>query len=377
MDLKYVVESHHQTQFQDRQCDTGICKPSIFEGLHPDSVPDIPSMFTGDLIHLLALNTPDLLIGLWRGTIDCDVMDNKASWDWAVLKGQVWKVHGDAVADCTPYLPGSFDRPPRNPTLKISSGYKAWEFLMYLYGLGPALLFVILPERYWRSFCKLVFAVRLLYQRSITKKQLQDTHSALMDYTTEFKTLYCQRHPSRIHFCRQSVHALSHIAPETARVGPGIYYSQWPMERTIGNLGEEIKQPSNPYINLSERAVRCAQTNALKTMAPELDRSIKKKPPPRGSIDLEDDYVLLRAQDTCAQPIHNCESDALRRYLETSTGKEIRPDNWNAPPIVCWARLGLPNGQIACSSWKEARKPLDRLRMAHNVKVSVPFLFFH
>ena len=30
-------------------------------------------------------------------------------------QGEVWKAQGKRVADPTPYLPGSFDRPPRNP----------------------------------------------------------------------------------------------------------------------------------------------------------------------------------------------------------------------------------------------------------------------
>jgi len=53
------------------------------------------------------------------------------------------------VADATPYIPGSFDRPPQNPE-RISSGYKAWEFLLYFFGLGPALLYGILPDHFWR-----------------------------------------------------------------------------------------------------------------------------------------------------------------------------------------------------------------------------------
>ncbi|KAF9471629.1 hypothetical protein BDN70DRAFT_975534 [Pholiota conissans] len=39
-----------------------------------------------------------------------------------------------------PYLPGSFDRPPRNPADKVNNSYKAWECLAWIYGLGPALL---------------------------------------------------------------------------------------------------------------------------------------------------------------------------------------------------------------------------------------------
>ncbi|KAI1795269.1 hypothetical protein LXA43DRAFT_874110, partial [Ganoderma leucocontextum] len=33
-----------------------------------------------------------------------------------------------------------------------------------------------------------------------------------------------------------------------------------------------------------------------------------------------------------------------------------------------WARLRLPNSQIARSAWKETLKPLDKLRMSRNVK---------
>ncbi|KZT31168.1 hypothetical protein SISSUDRAFT_966440, partial [Sistotremastrum suecicum HHB10207 ss-3] len=37
--------------------------------------------------------------------------------------------------------------------------------------------------------------------------------------------------------------------------------------------------------------------------------------------------------------------------------------------IQRWARVGLPNGQIARSVMKEAKKSLDTVRMARNVKI--------
>ncbi|KAH9941333.1 hypothetical protein B0H21DRAFT_676936, partial [Amylocystis lapponica] len=33
-----------------------------------------------------------------------------------------------------------------------------------------------------------------------------------------------------------------------------------------------------------------------------------------------------------------------------------------------WARLRLPNGQVARTAWKEKRKPLHKLRISRNVK---------
>ena len=144
-------------------------------------------------MHLESLNIPDLLIPLWRGTFDCDKNDSRSNWPWAVLHGQKWEEHGRDVAAATPYLPGSFDRPPRNPAEKISSGYKAWEFLLYLYGLGPGVFLNILPQTYYKHFCKLVFAVWIINQHQIKTKDLKKAHQALVEFAHEFELLYYQR----------------------------------------------------------------------------------------------------------------------------------------------------------------------------------------
>jgi hypothetical protein len=47
------------------------------------------------------------------------------TWDWATLTGKTWETHGKRVTDVRQYLPGSFDRPPRNIAEKINSGYIA------------------------------------------------------------------------------------------------------------------------------------------------------------------------------------------------------------------------------------------------------------
>ena len=60
-------------------------------------------------MHLISLNIPDLLLGLWCGTIECDPTDSKDMWQWLVLVGDTWKAHGQHVANATSYLLGSFD----------------------------------------------------------------------------------------------------------------------------------------------------------------------------------------------------------------------------------------------------------------------------
>jgi len=170
--LNQVLSLRTKTEYQENRKATGVSRPSLFSRFPQDHVFAVLLCFGDDIMHLISLNIPDLLINLWCGSFDCDPQDNKRTCDWAVLQGDTWENHGQCVAVATPYLPGSFDRPPQNPAEKISSRYKAWEFLTYVYGLGPALLYGILPDKYWTSFCKLVVGVRLLHQRKISKEQL-------------------------------------------------------------------------------------------------------------------------------------------------------------------------------------------------------------
>ena len=361
--LRHLKNAPNKTQYEARRKETGICKPSIFSGL-PRALP-VPRCFSLDIMHHPALNMPELLLGLWRATFDCDKDDDKLTWDWAVNLRQprIWKEHGRAVAAVTPYLPGSFDRTPRNPAEKLNSGYKAWEFLTYLYGLGPGLFYELLPLPYYRHFCKFVRAIRILSQKCIKTQQLRDAHRILSDWSIEFELLYYQCKHSRLHFVRPCIHTARHMAQEVARVGPGICSSQWTIERTIGNLGEEVKQPSNPFANLAQRGLYRSQTNALCSMWPDLDPS--ENILPKGAIDLGSSYVLLRAMDRTSRPVNGADADAINLFLEEA-GMEIREQ---IPCITRWARLRLPNGQIARSAWKEHCKPLEKVRMARNVKV--------
>ena len=123
--LHRLVSSRNETNYKANRLDTGIVKPSIFLGLDQKRSLPVPQCFGSDIMHLASLNIPDLLISLWHGTFDCGTTDKRSNWDWAVLTSNTWTEHSKAVATAKPYLPGSFDRPPWDPALKISSGYKA------------------------------------------------------------------------------------------------------------------------------------------------------------------------------------------------------------------------------------------------------------
>ena len=226
--LRYLVTSPNETQYCARHLATGISKPSIFSGLDLDrsSTLGLPYSAGSDIMHLAALNLSDLMISLWRGTMNCTKPDDKSTWSWVVLRGEMWQRHGKAVADTLHYLLSSFDRPPCNIVEKLTSGYKAWEFLLYLYGLCPGLLYGVIPDAFYSNFCKLVFGIHLMNQHRITVDNVRDAHQALLSFAQEFELVYCQRLPTRIHFVRPCIHSLVHLPHEVVRIGLPICSSQ-------------------------------------------------------------------------------------------------------------------------------------------------------
>ncbi|KIM55005.1 hypothetical protein SCLCIDRAFT_135698 [Scleroderma citrinum Foug A] len=122
--------------------------------------------------------------------------------------------------------------------------------------------------------------------------QLERARDFLAEWEYEFKQIHYQQHINHIHFICPCVHLTNHLASEAACVGSPICSSQWTMECTIGNLGQEIHQPSDPFSNLAQQGIRHCQINALLAMYPDLDLS-QEGANPHTSEDLGNGYVLL------------------------------------------------------------------------------------
>ncbi|KAG1878337.1 hypothetical protein F4604DRAFT_1880351 [Suillus subluteus] len=282
-------------------------------------------------MHYAGANMASLYTDLWRGTMDCSGTDTRENWPWVVLIGDTWEEHGRAVAACKSYLPGSFDVAPHDPNLKMNSFYKAVEYITWLYYLCPALLYGILPDNVWRNFCKFVTTLRIMSQYRITPVQIAKVCQLFANWEHEFELLYYQRHFDRIHMICPCAHLSNHVALECTQVGSPICSSQWTMEQTIGNLGQEIRQSLDPFSNLAQQGIHCCQINALKAMLPQFDHAENLHP--CGSRDLGNGYILLTKSDKKPIVVNGLQS-AFR----------------------CWARLHLPNGQIARSAWTETQK---------------------
>ncbi|KAH9915964.1 uncharacterized protein BXZ73DRAFT_92551 [Epithele typhae] len=318
-------------------------------------------------MHLFGLNVTDLLVKLWRGSREfCDDKrgDSVASWEWVCLTGDTWVRHGAQVAAARHYLPGSFDRPPRNPAEKINSGYKCWEFLTWIYTLAPALLYGVLPDEYWVNFCMLASGVRIVFQCESSAKDRENAYNLLAQFVYDFEDLYIQRKVSRIHFSPQCMHTIPHMALET-----------FPMECTIGDLGQQIRQPAKPFENLAEQSLRRTQINAVRSIIPSLKRQKVSNVPRK---DLGDGYVLMHPREQRYRQAEDNEDILILRYIEDRLGSTSQArEDWlvrQQASIQQWARCELPNRQVARSVWKEIANGMSR--MARNVKYAEVQFYF-
>jgi hypothetical protein len=162
---------------------------------------------------------------------------------------------------------------------------------------------------------------------------------ALTFFTQEFEIIYCQCLATQIHFMWPCIHSLVHLPHEVIRLGPSICFSQWTLECTIRNLGEEIKQPSNPFANLSQRGIRRVRAKALMAIIPDLDlERITKAALLRGLRDVGGGVILLCPQKSAPCALRDCEAVALRDFMPaTQMGDQI---------CMCyWAKLRILTDQ--------------------------------
>jgi len=188
----------------------------------------------------------------------------------------------------------------------------------------------------------------------------------IVEWEMEFELNYYQRKAELLHLVCPSTHAILHAARETHRCGPLNLVAQWALENTIGNLGREIHQHSNPFSNLSQRGLLRAQMNALYSIIPALHpaKKISEKDEPLG-----DEYILLHAKEN-AKRLPQAEEAAVRQYLTTRGCSLTAGTSFT---LLKWARVQLPNGQQARCAWKEKeeekKKKKKNYRNSRNIKV--------
>ncbi|KAI0720195.1 hypothetical protein C8T65DRAFT_567744 [Cerioporus squamosus] len=323
-------------------------------------------------MHLCYINTCTAMVEIWRGTIKGSERDAK-TFPFAVFANdEVWEPFGLHVERTRAYLPGFFDRAPRNIALKWNSGFKSVEMQTFLYVYCPSMMRQYLSPEHWGHLCKLVRGVRNCSEYDIGQERLVQARELLTAALEDFEKYYYEGDPDRLHFCRPCHHHVWHLPDMIVAHGSLIVRTQLPMERMVGQYGGETKQPSNPYHNLSQRAARRNKICALQAMMPSLDRAEQRAARiPRGAQVLGDSgYIMLRALEPYRSTLAPAEARAFFDYFARTDPTVIEGKGRYSFTFKLrrWARLHLPNGMVARSAWKEHGKALCRLRMARCVK---------
>jgi hypothetical protein len=373
--LRKVLAVRSDAEFKRVRMQTGISKQTIFSGLR--RMPAFPQCLTIDCMHLCGPNLQDLLVPLLRGDSEmCVAPDKTADWPWAVFSDQeLWELTGADVAEKRSALSTSHGRPPRDPALKLHSGYRTWEVIMWLWIIAPGLWHDILPEAYFRNFCLLASNVRRIFDRSHMFADVQKLNLNIIEFHNQFEDLYYDRKQERIHFMRQSLHTLLHVTHEIVRVGPLGLVAQWTIERTIGDLKRQLRNPSEIYAEYAIKGLRQAQLNTLYSLFPQLDPSVPSPADNTLTQVLGDGYVLRHPRLTRGKWMAPSpeEIQSIKQFVEHNYAED--PRDIVAPETVApWGRLQLPNSQIARSLWREHKLRTETLRCSRNVKVTFNLL---
>jgi hypothetical protein len=107
--LAVLLCTNTNSEFEDAHVETGLVQPTLLLGLPSNRMTPIPGIFCIDLMHWPALNTPDLLIPLWRGTLK---FPRVAPWTIGLGTKEQLQKHGTLVTSLALYIPGWYGPAP-------------------------------------------------------------------------------------------------------------------------------------------------------------------------------------------------------------------------------------------------------------------------
>ncbi|KAK3916166.1 Halomucin [Frankliniella fusca] len=129
--------------------------------------------------------------------------------------------------------PFHYQRVPRS--IKKEQGlFKGSDYKMMFFFFSIPVLYGILPAPYWEHHCKLVSAVSLLSQDSVSPEQIQTADSLLNMYVSDFQHLYGVR------YLGLNVHQLLHLSTVVKNLGPLWVYSCFTYESLNGQLSSLV-----------------------------------------------------------------------------------------------------------------------------------------
>lgn len=126
------------------------------------------------------------------------------------------------------HLPTEIQRRPRS--LNERSNWKANELRSWLLIYSVGTLYKVLPIAYLNNYIKLIAAIAIYLQSSISETDLQNAREYINAFLIEFEQLYGEEN------MLYNLHTISHLPDCVTNLGPIWSYSNFPFENNNGKL---------------------------------------------------------------------------------------------------------------------------------------------
>jgi hypothetical protein len=156
----------------------------------------------------------------------------------------------------------------------IADFRKANEWKTWAQVISPILLKGRLPDPFYSEWIKLVYAMTLATDYSVSQEDIQLVRESMISFVNHYHDLYYRYQNNRLPACRAVFHALLHVADCMEWVGPMWSYSQWVVERMFSLWTPKVKQRATASRNLSLAMLRSSWVSNLGYSANLLSPSI-------------------------------------------------------------------------------------------------------
>jgi hypothetical protein len=315
-----------------------------------------------DFMHLIFENLGDIMYKHWSGSF----WGNTAEKDPYEIHKDNWKEIGDIMTQCRKAIPSSFGRPPRDITKHVG-GWKAeeWQNWIVLYSM-PILVSTTGSDFaiYLRGWAKLVRAVQLCIQPTITLAQVQEVRQLFVDFVQHYEDTYYQRKRERLSACTSIIHYLLHITDSIEQFGPVTSYWQYPMERVCGQLGPLVKSTVYPYENLSNNIIFMESLIHARFASnlPSLDKPLKTAQPSPTRVLCPADYNEELYGPSRWHQLSIPEQGLLQRHYGAIVSEKPAQIDLEKTEVLKYSVLRTKDGHIVGSKWSLTGRDRDFAR---------------
>lgn len=143
--------------------------------------------------------------------------------------------------------------------------FTASDLKIFFNFFSLTVLLDVLPELYWEHHCKIVAAIAMLSQESISNEEILVAENLLHLYVSDFERLYGVRYMSL------NMHQLLHLGDVTRNLGPNFVYSCFFFESLNGQLKNLIHGTQHAALQISALAPALMRLPVLVDEMPDCD----------------------------------------------------------------------------------------------------------